>query len=80
MEQEKPANHSGNKLKGEEMSAIKFFIKETGEPANNDIDYFIREDGSVWRNNYRTVESSSYVVSFDDFIEECVDVDWKLED
>lgn len=56
---------------------IRFFLLSTGETAP-DLDYFVRGDGSVWRDNYRTYESQCSVVGFDDFVMPCENVGWEV--
>lgn len=57
---------------------IRFFYKTSGDTAPTGLDFFIREDGSVWRDNFRTCESQCSVVGFDDFIMECPDIGWEV--
>lgn len=60
------------------MTKIRFFYKSTGDDAPKDLDYFVRADGTVWRDNYETCESQCAVVGFDDFVMPCPDIDWEI--
>ena len=57
---------------------IRFFVKATKDDAPRGYDYFIRDDGSVWRDNYRTCESQSAVVGFEDFVMPCPEIGWEV--
>lgn len=57
---------------------IRFFVKATNEAAPRGFDYFIRDDGTVWRDNYQTCESQCAVVGFEDFIMPCPEIGWKV--
>lgn len=57
---------------------LRFFWKSTGDDAPTGLDYFVRDDGTVWRDNYKTCESQCSVVGFDDFVMPCPDLDWEI--
>lgn len=57
---------------------LRFFWKSTGDDAPSGLEFFVLEDGSVWRDNYRTCESQSAVVGFDDFVMPCPEIDWEI--
>lgn len=58
---------------------IEFYNKDTLEVADNSLDmYFVRGDGSVWRDNSETCESQAQAVGFEDFCEPCPHIGWRL--
>ena len=57
---------------------VRFFVKATKDDAPRGYDYFIRDDGSVWRDNYRTYESQCAVVGFENFIMPCPEIGWEI--
>jgi|TARA_R110000765_G_scaffold120939_3_gene216913 hypothetical protein len=59
-------------------SKIEFFDLRTDEPITTG-DYFVMRDGSVWRDNYAEFESQEKQVTICDFIEECLNVGWKIK-
>jgi hypothetical protein len=59
---------------------IKFYNLKTLEPAPSQLDFFVREDGSVWRDNFQTFESQERTIGFEDCIVECPDIGWMLVD
>lgn len=58
------------------MGIIEFFDKLSGNAVNNHT--FFVMDNKVYRDNYSSCESQQATVSFDDFIVECPDVDWRV--
>lgn len=57
---------------------IEFFDKETGAAADNHQDlYFVRGDGSVWRDNCNFYESQCAVIGFDDCCMPCPELTWR---
>lgn len=56
---------------------IEFYYKETGIIIVDCWEYFVMND-EVYRDNYRTYESQAAVVSFDDFIERCYGIGWRV--
>lgn len=58
---------------------IEFYDKDTVEIIDNTSNmYFVRGDGSVWRDTGGTCESQSEVVGFKDFCVPCPDLGWRL--
>jgi hypothetical protein len=55
---------------------VRFFYKSSGEDAPRGIDFFIRDDGTVWRDNYQSCESQAASVGFEDFIMPCPEIGW----
>ena len=54
------------------------FIDEEGNLVENQSDYFILADGSVWRDNYAWFESQAACVSFENFVVKCKNVQWRI--
>lgn len=62
------------------MKKIRFFMKDTGETAPANLEFFITADGSVLRNNELTFESQCSVIGLSDCIVNCPGVDWEVQD
>ena len=62
------------------VKKLRFFFVDSGDQAPETLDYFVRQDGSVWRDNYQTCESQCAVVGFENFIMPCPDVRWEVVD
>lgn len=62
------------------MRRIEFFNKKTGEVFDHDRaqDFFIMADGKVWGDNGHTYESQAQTIGFEDCIELCPGVDWRV--
>lgn len=58
---------------------LRFFVKQTKADAPRGFDYFIRDDGTVWRDNYKTYESQSSAVGFDNCIMPCPEIGWETK-
>lgn len=59
------------------MKIVRFFDKYTGQYCENQHLFFVGHDGLVYRDNEKTYESQSNVVSLENFIEICENVDWE---
>lgn len=57
---------------------LRFFWKTSGDDAPAGFDCFVRDDCTVWRDNYRTCESQCAAVGFDDFAMPCPELDWEV--
>jgi hypothetical protein len=57
---------------------IEFFNKETGEAVNTCFYYFVLNGNEVWRDNGQYFESQCDVISFENCIEKCDNIDWKV--
>lgn len=57
---------------------IIFRDKASGNLIPNEDMYFIRADGSVWKDTGESCESQSACVSFETFVVECPDVEWGI--
>jgi hypothetical protein len=55
---------------------VRFFYKSSGDDAPKGFDFFIREDGTVWRDNFQTYESQCAVIGFEDCIMPCPEIGW----
>lgn len=59
---------------------IEFYEKQTGTALPNEDDlYFIRGDGSVWRDNCESYESQSAVIGFENCVAPCPQIGWRLK-
>ena len=56
---------------------IEFYILETGDTINPE-GYFVLNGDEVWRDNCNYSESQEASVGFDDFIEPCSDIGWRI--
>ena len=61
------------------MAKIVFFHKESGSVLQQTGNLFVM-DGIVYRHTYDTFESQCSVVSFDTFVEELPDIDWRVSE
>ncbi len=57
---------------------IEFFIKSTGLIVAETDGYLFVMSNKVYRDNQHSTESQEASVSFEDFIEEMPDIDWRL--
>lgn len=58
---------------------IEFYDKETGAVIDNTYDmYFVRGDGSVWRDNGESWESQCAVIGFEDCVAACPKLAWRV--
>lgn len=63
------------------MTKILFYIKSTWEVLDNaDNALFVRSDGTVWRDNYKTWESQEASIGFDDCVEPCPHIAWGVDE
>lgn len=56
------------------MKRIRFFVSETGLYAP-EVDYYVTQDGKVWRDNYESYESHPGVIPF---LIPCPEIDWEV--
>lgn len=59
---------------------LEIFNKYTGAIVTSPRDYYVAADGVVWKDNYRSVESSAMVAVLEDFLEECPRLTWRMVD
>ena len=55
---------------------VRFFYLSSGDDAPSGFDFFVRDDGTVWRDSFKTFESQSAVIGFDDCIMPCPEIGW----